>query len=461
MRSAKNWSCCVLAGLLITVFFAPLNAQSTARHVILVSIDGMRPIEYTDRDRQVRIPTLQAMVNSGCASPGAIGVFPSVTYPTHTTLVTGHVPAVHGILSNTPLDPLGLTKSGWYYYAEQIKVPALWDVVKAGGGTTAAVSWPVTVGAKVDYLIPEYRPARAEDDIALLRALSTPGLVREIEAQLGPLHPEQHNDEWRAKAAAHIFAKYKPALMLVHLFELDHEEHYQGLDSPEANATLQRTDALLASLNARVEEAAGRDSVAWIITSDHGFQKVEKELHPKVLLRSLGYLTYANGKRVESWRVYPRSAGGMAAFVAKDANDREAMETTRKHLQLLAADPQFGIRKMYTKEELAAMGAFPDAFLAIDMALGFAVGSSTEGPLVTPSGATKGTHGFDPENPNMFASLILSGAGVAPCRALESARLVDVAPTAAALLGLSLPGSAGRIHTRALRTAPAAAGKPH
>ncbi len=459
MRCVKKVGFCVVAGLLATILCAPLNAQSAAKHVILVSIDGMRPIEYTDGERQVRIPTLQAMAKAGCVSPGAIGVFPSVTYPTHTTLVTGQLPAVHGIVSNTPLDPLNLTKGGWYYYAEQIKVPTLWEVVKASGGTTAAVSWPVTVGAKVDYLVPEYRLPRAEDDIALLRALSTPGLVQEIEAQLGPLHPEKHDDEWRTKAAAHIFTKYKPTLMLLHVFDLDHEEHFFGPDSAEADAALQRTDALLASLKARVEEAVGRDSVVWIVVSDHGFQKVEKELHLKILLRSLGYLTSGKGTNVESWRVYPRITGGMAAFVAKEPNDREAMETTTRHIQMLAADPQFGIRKIYTKEDLAKLGAFPDAFLALDMALGYTVGSNTEGALVTPSGSTKGTHGFDPENSNMLASLILSGAGVAPCGAMESARLVDVAPTAAALLGARLPEGAGRIRTEALQTSPRAA--PH
>ena len=85
-----------------------------------------------------------------------LGVTPTVTYPSHTTMITGVLPGVHGIYNDRILDPEELLNGSWYWYARAIKVPTLHSVVKARGLTAAAVSWPATVGADIDYLVPEF-----------------------------------------------------------------------------------------------------------------------------------------------------------------------------------------------------------------------------------------------------------------------------------------------------------------
>jgi predicted AlkP superfamily pyrophosphatase or phosphodiesterase len=50
---------------------------------------------------------------NGAGQPApAFGPMPSVTYPIHTTIVTGVWPAKHGIYANTTFDPLGKNQSG-------------------------------------------------------------------------------------------------------------------------------------------------------------------------------------------------------------------------------------------------------------------------------------------------------------------------------------------------------------
>ena len=97
------------------------------RPVVLVSIDGLKP-EYIQRADSLglRIPTLRALAARGASAQGVIGVLPTVTYPSHATLVTGVAPTRHGIVSNTTFDPLMRNQGGWYWYAEDIKEPALW-----------------------------------------------------------------------------------------------------------------------------------------------------------------------------------------------------------------------------------------------------------------------------------------------------------------------------------------------
>ena len=59
------------------------------------------------------------MAREGAHANGVRGVFPSVTYPSHTTLVTGARPANHGILFNR--DP----EDGWNFFFEKITAPTV------------------------------------------------------------------------------------------------------------------------------------------------------------------------------------------------------------------------------------------------------------------------------------------------------------------------------------------------
>jgi predicted AlkP superfamily pyrophosphatase or phosphodiesterase len=164
---------------------SPAPARSTPiRHVILVTIDGLPPAAYLEPDAHgLKVPTLRRMLAGGAASSGAESVFPSVTYPAHTSLITGAHPATHGIVTNTQFDPLDQNQAGWRWYAEDIRVPTLLDAARAAGLRSGSVAWPVTVGAPADFLVPDYWRAGIAEDVKLLRALSTPGLLEAAAAR--------------------------------------------------------------------------------------------------------------------------------------------------------------------------------------------------------------------------------------------------------------------------------------
>lgn len=139
------------------------SLPATAAPLLVISIDGMRPDYITRADEHgLKVPYLRTMMKEGAYAQDVVGVTPTVTYPSHTTLVTGVAPVQHGIYNNTPFDPKGINKDGWYWYAKDIRVPTLFDAVAAARRVTANVEWPVTVGAKgIAFNIPEYRRARA------------------------------------------------------------------------------------------------------------------------------------------------------------------------------------------------------------------------------------------------------------------------------------------------------------
>jgi len=421
----------------------PVQAKGPAtKQVILISVDGMTPAEYTEAAAHgLKIPNILALKNAGCASPGMLGVFPASTYPSHTAMITGQPPAVHGVISNTPIDPFNLEFGGWYYFAEKIKTPTLWQALHVAHLKTAAVSWPVTVGADVDYLLPEYRPVRTDEDIALMHVISTPGLFAEMQKENTTVRPM--TDDWRTDAVVAILRTRMPSLLALHLSDLDEAQHKYGPHTPQTHEELEKIDARIGKIRAFVEQSGRTKDTTWIIVSDHGFLEVKKLYQPLVALREAGLITTDKTGRVTGWKVYTRNSTGSFFLEAKDPNDRESIEKATKIMQEAAADPANGIAHVYTPAQIKEMGGDPEAFLAVDPVKDFGFGNNLMRPKLTDS-ASKGAHGYNPQVPEMHPSFILSGAGIEKCSALEGVTIEDVGPTAAALLGAKIPNAKGR-----------------
>jgi predicted AlkP superfamily pyrophosphatase or phosphodiesterase len=97
-----------------------------ASPVLMISIDGLKPEYLTQADAHgLRIPTLRRFVQEGAYADGVIASLPTVTYPNHTTLITGVWPPEHGILNNQLFDPEHKLAGALYWYAESIKVPTV------------------------------------------------------------------------------------------------------------------------------------------------------------------------------------------------------------------------------------------------------------------------------------------------------------------------------------------------
>src|SRR5258708_6583898 len=92
-------------------------------HVIMISIDGLVPDYYTSPAQLgLKVPNLTKMKLGGAFAEGVEGIFPTVTYPAHTTLITGVRPALHGILQNRPFEaPTAPQTKEWYWFADAAK----------------------------------------------------------------------------------------------------------------------------------------------------------------------------------------------------------------------------------------------------------------------------------------------------------------------------------------------------
>src|SRR5690348_17185528 len=74
-------------------------------HVILVSIDGFEPDYYLHPGEPgVTLPNIESLRDSGSYAAGVLVQYPSLTFPSHTSIATGVTPARHGVPVNTIFD---------------------------------------------------------------------------------------------------------------------------------------------------------------------------------------------------------------------------------------------------------------------------------------------------------------------------------------------------------------------
>jgi predicted AlkP superfamily pyrophosphatase or phosphodiesterase len=424
---------------------APVTAQ--AAPVLMISIDGLRPGDVLDAAaRGIKVPALSGLVTNGAYASGVRNALPTVTYPNHTTLITGVWPAKHGIANNPTFDPLQQNMGGWYWYARDIKVQTLWDAVHASGGTVASLSWPVSVGtASIDYNVPEYWRARNGEDLKLVRALSTPGLVEMLEKSTGLTLAQADGDSvavdvGRTRFTAALIAAKHPAFTTVHLRGLDHIEHEFGPGSPQAIAALEELDGAVGRLIADAKLAQPDLVVA--VVSDHGFAPVEHDVNLIAPFVQAGLITLDAGKtKAAAWEAEPWGGASVAVVLARP-EDAALKAKVGALLAKLAADPELGIAQVADAGEIARMGGSPLASFWIDFKPGYEMGQNPAAPMLS-AGSVKGTHGYFPTHPQMRASFFLSGPGVKK-GSLGEIDMRDIAPTLAKILKVSLPGADGK-----------------
>jgi predicted AlkP superfamily pyrophosphatase or phosphodiesterase len=431
----RNFTVCIL---LLVLSAAAAYAQPS---VILISLDGLRPDYITNpKACPTGFPTLQGFLTDGTYADGVIGVLPTITYPSHTTLVTGVDPARHGIWGNTTFDPEWTNQSGWYWYAEDITADTLWDAAARKGLVTASVGWPVTVGQRsIRYNIPEYWRAGNAEDRKLQRALSTPGLYDAVLPQLRSIQLTEGaylaTDKAFAQAAIFAIVNKHARFVTLHLGTLDEEQHAHAPFSPQACQALVELDKQV-GLVARAALAANPDAVIAVV-SDHGFVRTDHRVNLEVPFIRAGLITVSPSHTVTAWKAAIFPGGGTAAIVLHAPNDKVTEEAVRRLLHDLAADPANGIGAILEKPEIEKLGGFPNATFVVDLQTDYQLGYATQGELVTPAPST-GMHGYLPSHPEMRSSFFLRGKGIAAGRDLGIIDMRQIAPTLARILGLTL-----------------------
>lgn len=417
-----------------------------AQHVIVVSVDGLRPEYYLEE--RWPTPAMRQVLMRGAHAVRVRSIFPSLTYPSHTTMATGALPARHGIWSNREVEPV--EDPPWLKDASLIRVPALWDAVRAAGGTTAALNWPVTAGAAIDWNVPDVWPGSDAEVIqAMADASHPPGLLAELEREAtGPLTLDNFSskllahDVRLATMAAYLYERYRPTLCLVHVEGVVQIQQEPDWRNPRRARAIACADVVVSLLLEVLERTEAWEHTAIIVTGDHGMTEVHTQLRPNVWLAAAG-LRPASLDGGEPWRATFHALGGCAFLRVASPAARNAA-AARKVLDGLPP----GTREMFRiveRDELDALGSDPDAPFALAAAPGFVLDQRCEEPDRAPNPGM--SHGHHPEMADMDTGLVAAGAGIRAGASAPLLQLTSLAPLVAGLLDLELDAPDGELYT--------------
>jgi predicted AlkP superfamily pyrophosphatase or phosphodiesterase len=418
--------------------------KGKAEHVVLICVDGMLPAYYLDENWPA--PAMQQLYREGAHAVAVRSVFPALTYPAHTTLATGALPARHGIIHNKEFKPVA--DPPWVKDAGLIRVPALWDAVRAGGGKTASVLWPLTCGAAIDWNLPDIWPGGEGILVDALRGNDAPhGLLEELEAEAtGRLTPDNFNNKRLphdlrvALIVEYLLDRHWPTLLLAHTQSSNQVLQEPDWRNPRRARSVAASDMVVSLVIDVIERHKKWDRTAVLVVGDHGNTEVHTQIRVNVWLMEAGL----RGARLEhgDWRATFHALGG-SAFLRVAAPADQNVAAVRRVLDGLPAALRATFR-IVERDELQALGADPDAPFALAAESGFVLDDRVEGPVMQPNPGM--SHGHHNDHPDMHTGFIAKGAGIRAGAKIDLLPLTSIAPLVVELLGLDFNAPDGVLY---------------
>lgn len=432
--------------------------------VVLVSIDGFAAFHL--KNPEVDLPVIRALARAGVEAESSETVFPSVTHPSHTTLVTGVRPLRHRVVSNQVVD----RRTGERFHVtnkartEIVKAPTLFDEAKRKGLSTAAFYWPETKDdPSIDFNVPEvFADTNVPDKAAVPE-----GVLRELREAGVPIddyyrfyhHPYLHGtaDFALAAAAAYTLRTRQPGLTAIHFLMTDMVQHEVGPDHYRSRAALSTVDAAVGVLVKAVEEAGLSDRTTFIVAADHGFATVEWEVNVAPVFETPELAGKVN-LHGQGWTVFVELTQKF-----DPQRDRPALDAALARVQTLP-----GVARVFAPAEFHDLGlpTYDESpyirgqyMVLADIDTLLRVQPDDRSTARVRMAEPYHSHGYLPSHPRMHTALVLSGRGIAEGKKIGHVSNLDVAPTIAHLLGLELKGAEGRVLTEALRDTGTNAGR--
>lgn len=394
--------------------------------VVVVSLDAFGAASLAEP--KLPMPTLHALMKNGVYASSMRPINPTVTWPNHTSMVTGVDATCHHVLMNglivhqrTDRAPSVDARAS---KAQLVPVKTLYEAAFQQGMVTAEVDWvAILQSGAISWSF-------AEDpvpDSPIARELIAQGQISADELRKFHAPSQAWRDRIYTQAAVDIIRQHHPDLLLVHLLALDSIEHETGFGNNAGRNTLAFLDDRLKEIIDAVRANGELDRTAFFIVSDHGQQSYHHRLDPNALLRKAGL---ASGDH---------AAFALGELVYQKDSTPESIERLRK-----VFEGQPGIERVLTPAQASEAGLptpaqstqAPDLYLfAAD---DYEFGHNPNGePLLTTE--ERGSHGYANSKPFMQAIFVASGAGIRPAGNIGPISNLNLAPTIARLMHLQMP----------------------
>lgn len=420
------------------------------QRLIIVSLDATGK---QDMDFMLSLPNFKEIVDNGAFCDTVYSVYPSLTYPAHSAIVTGKMPDHHRIVNNTRFQP-SRKKPDWLYKEKYINGKTIVDVATEKGLTVATLLWPVMGGAKVKLNIPEVLVTRKyQTQVTVCLANGTPGYLLDVNKRFGHIRKgvnQPELDDFLIETAKYTIEKYDPDMMLIHLTDVDTNRHDHGVHHEEVTKAMRRHDQRLGVLKECLAKVRPMDKTTFIVLGDHCQLDTHTIVYPNKVFLDKGFLSVKNGK-IDSFKAIAKDADGSCYIYVNPEyiNDNQFLEELIDTINEMKNDETLGIEAVFTRQEAKELGADSDCFCMLEAKEGYYFLNEfdvlTEPVKDTNNLKMFATHGYLPTKPGNITFFAASGYGIKKGARVESMHLWDEGPTIAKLLGGHLPGVDGRV----------------
>ncbi|MBQ6502998.1 MAG: alkaline phosphatase family protein [Flexilinea sp.] len=385
------------------------------KKLLLVSFDAVGSDEL---DVLRELPNFKRIFSAGSIFPNRKTVFISNTYPVHASIATGVVPGVHGLISNTMVQPEN-EKPWWNYDSRVLKAEPIWDAAAKKGLKTGAVMWPVTAYAKnIRWNIPEIMARDGESQVAAnlrtgSKLIQIYSYLRHKNLLRGIEQPER--DRFATASMLDIIKCGHPDLMLMHLTAYDSLCHEHGRGSEETMNALREMDGFLDTLASASGFEDGETAV--IVFSDHAQLNVHTAIDPNRILEMFGFLDYHENGTVTNARAFFQNQDG-SAFCFNRELDHEQMELVK---DAVLADT--GVERLLNETEMKESGYAGQAAFGICAKRGYYFKAVNN---------EKATHGYPTDYPDYDVFFAISETWPEP----ETNSILEVTKAAKSILGI-------------------------
>jgi len=430
------------------------------KRLLVFSVDAM---VREDVDQLMGMPNFGSVMKDSCQVNHIRTIYPSITYPAHTSIATGCYPNKHGIVSNF-LFTVEDKEMNWVWDHKNVKVEDFFDCAKRAGYTTGSVGWPVTGSHKsIDYLWNEcWMPLEGDTlESCCRREGSSEEVIEIIKKHADKLPPtffeggrknfmiEPYIDNFEIAVASDIIRTFKPEVMFVHDGIMDGTRHKYGVFNAETDKAVKFVDEQFGLLIQALKDAGVYEQTNICVISDHGQLPTRRIIKPNVYLKDHGFITADENGKLKDWKAFCLSDAMSDLVHLKDPSDKETYDAVYKLLSEMAEEGIYGFNEVLTAEEIDRREHLNGDFSFVLESDGYT--SFSDGinrPVIQPYDYTdyrfgRATHGYNPDlGPQPVMNVI--GPDFKRNVVVERRPIVDEAPTWAKALGFEMPQADGK-----------------
>jgi predicted AlkP superfamily pyrophosphatase or phosphodiesterase len=423
--------------------------KKLTKYLFVISFDGLSTLDF---DYISTLPNFKEYLKTASYCKKVYSIYPSLTYPAHTSIITGRYPKNHGVINNTLLQPRR-SSPDWYWQRGFIEGETLYDLAIKQGMKVAALLWPVTGRSKIQYNMPEIFANRSWQNQIMVSLLNGSPLFQiQLNSKFGNLRKGKKQpelDNFTHASFIDTIENKKPDISLIHFTDLDTMRHLHGFNSKEAKQALQRHDKRLGEIIKTLKQMGIYEDSTVILLGDHSSLDEDRIIYLNTLLKDNGYIDVDGKGKITNYRAISKSCDGSSYIYVKDKALIDKVKKTIEDFNEL----NVCFENIFTNSKAKDMGADPKCALMVEANKGYYfldelnkdVIKKFETSEVGRSGVTKSTHGYSPYKPDYTTVFMASGKGIAKGRVIDKMNLVDEAPTMARLLGIEMKGIDGRV----------------